>query len=54
MAAGSAALAAIPICRKLGPHVLFQRTAVHVNLVLAILKEGDENGFLQPTDTCHT
>jgi hypothetical protein len=54
MAAGSVALAAIPICRKLSPHVLFQRTAVLVKLVLAILVEGAANGFLQPADTCHT
>jgi hypothetical protein len=48
--AGRATFAAIPICRKLSPHVLFQRTAVHVKLVLAILKEGAANGFLQPAD----
>jgi hypothetical protein len=52
--ARSAALAAIPICRKLSPHVLFQRTAVHVQLVRAVLIEGAANGFLQPADTCHT
>jgi hypothetical protein len=33
----SAALAAIQICRKLGPNISFQRTAVHVKLLLAIL-----------------
>jgi hypothetical protein len=51
MAAGSARLAAIPICCKLSPHVLFQRTAVYDKLVLAIFKEGAANVFLQPADT---
>ena len=57
MAAGSARLAAIPVpvCCKLNAHVLlFQRTAVYDKLLLAILKEGAANGFLQPADTCHT
>ena len=51
--AESAALAARPVCRDWGPHVLVPHIALNAGFLLALLKEGAGIVFLRLEDTRH-
>jgi hypothetical protein len=51
MVADSAALAASPICCKMGPCILVPCITVDVRFLLTIFKTGAENVFHQLADT---
>ena len=51
--AGSAAFAAVPLCREPGSRRSVQYIAVSIIFLLAIFKDGDGNIFLQLTGRRH-